>query len=93
MEWGWDAGRERVFRVRARPVPWSKGQDVAEDGNGKDGNNMNGNWKGVRAGEQILTHYCDIDLHVKERREYMLGSLGGECICKRCVWEAEQEAC
>ncbi|ERF72269.1 hypothetical protein EPUS_02156 [Endocarpon pusillum Z07020] len=93
VEWGWDAGRERVFRVRARPVPWGKGQDVAEDGNGEDGNDVKGTWHGVRAGEEILTHYCDIDLPVKERREYMLGSLGGECICERCVWEAEQEHC
>ena len=44
---------------------------------------------GIKAGEEILSHYCDIDLPVKERREWAAGALGGECMCERCVWEAE----
>lgn len=43
---------------------------------------------GVRAGEEILNHYCDVDLPVRERREWACGSLGGWCMCKRCRDEA-----
>ncbi|CAG8951932.1 hypothetical protein HYFRA_00005737, partial [Hymenoscyphus fraxineus] len=32
---------------------------------------------GVRKGEEILNHYTDVELKVKERREWALGSLGG----------------
>lgn len=39
---------------------------------------------GIRAGEEILNHYCDVDLPVRERREWACGSLGGWCMCKRC---------
>jgi hypothetical protein len=74
--WGW--GSKRVFRVRDRPVLWGDREGTSTD-----------NWKGIKAGEQILSHYCDVDLSVRDRREYMLGSLGGECMCERCLWEAE----
>lgn len=74
VEWGW--GRERVFRVRDQPVRWGEQKESVEGG-----------WKGIGAGEEILTHYCDIDLEVRDRREYMLGSLGGQCMCERCAWE------
>ena len=43
----------------------------------------------IRKDEEILNHYCDIDLDVKERREWAQGALGGLCVCKRCVWESE----
>ncbi|PKS06822.1 hypothetical protein jhhlp_006898 [Lomentospora prolificans] len=43
---------------------------------------------GIRKGEEILNHYCDLRLPVKDRREWMLGSLGGLCMCKRCKTEA-----
>ncbi len=76
VEWGW--GRERVLRVRERPVMWGSQGHIPEVG-----------WKGIKAGEQILSHYCDVDLPVAERREYMRGSLGGECRCERCVWEGK----
>ena len=78
VEWGW--GSERILSVRDRPVLWGDQQDTSQN-----------KWKGIKAGEEILTHYCDIELSVKNRREYMLGSLGGECMCKRCVYEAGQE--
>lgn len=39
---------------------------------------------GIKAGDEILSHYCDIDLPVQERREWAKGSLGGWCMCKRC---------
>lgn len=39
---------------------------------------------GIKAGEEILNHYCDVDLPVQKRREWAEGSLGGWCMCKRC---------
>ncbi|KAI9166828.1 MYND domain-containingprotein [Paramyrothecium foliicola] len=39
---------------------------------------------GIKRGEEILNHYCDIDLPVQQRREWARGSLGGWCMCKRC---------
>ncbi|KAI8966349.1 hypothetical protein F5Y11DRAFT_354485 [Daldinia sp. FL1419] len=43
---------------------------------------------GIEAGEEILNHYCDVNLPVKERREWARGSLGGWCMCDRCRNEA-----
>lgn len=42
---------------------------------------------GIKKGEEVLNHYCDIELPVKERREWAKGALGGECMCERCVHE------
>ncbi|KAK4457946.1 hypothetical protein QBC42DRAFT_316529 [Cladorrhinum samala] len=39
---------------------------------------------GIKAGEEILNHYCDVDLPVQLRREWAKGSLGGWCMCQRC---------
>lgn len=39
---------------------------------------------GIKSGEEILNHYCDVDLSVQKRREWAEGSLGGWCMCKRC---------
>lgn len=44
---------------------------------------------GIKKGEEILNHYCDIGLTVKDRREWAMGALGGPCRCERCVWEVE----
>ncbi|KAH7329151.1 wd and tetratricopeptide repeat protein [Stachybotrys elegans] len=46
---------------------------------------------GIKRGEEILNHYCDISLPVRERREWARGSLGGWCMCKRCRDEAAAE--
>lgn len=46
---------------------------------------------GIRPGEEILSHYCDIELPVKERREWAKGSLGGWCMCVRCRRESAIE--
>ncbi|KAK3379386.1 hypothetical protein B0T24DRAFT_647007 [Lasiosphaeria ovina] len=43
---------------------------------------------GIKADEEILNHYCDVDLPVQGRREWAQGSLGGWCMCKRCRDEA-----
>ncbi|TRX91902.1 hypothetical protein FHL15_007221 [Xylaria flabelliformis] len=32
---------------------------------------------GIRSGEEILNHYCDVNLPVQQRREWASGSLGG----------------
>ncbi|KAI3397570.1 hypothetical protein diail_10663 [Diaporthe ilicicola] len=45
---------------------------------------------GIKAGEEILNHYCDTSLPVQERREWAEGSLGGWCMCKRCRDEIAQ---
>lgn len=47
---------------------------------------------GIKAGEEILNHYCDVELPVTERREWAKGSLGGWCMCHRCRREAADEA-
>lgn len=39
---------------------------------------------GIKAGDEILNHYCDVELSVQQRREWAQGSLGGWCMCKRC---------
>jgi hypothetical protein len=45
---------------------------------------------GIKKGDEVLNHYCDIDLPVKERREWAKGSLGGWCMCGRCGKEAAE---
>ncbi|KAJ9154914.1 Wd tetratricopeptide repeat domain-containing protein [Pleurostoma richardsiae] len=47
---------------------------------------------GIKAGEEILNHYCDVDLPVQQRREWAMGSLGGWCMCKRCRDESAADA-
>ena len=46
---------------------------------------------GIKAGEEILNHYCDIELKVQDRREWAKGSLGGWCMCQRCRHEAGEQ--
>lgn len=43
---------------------------------------------GLKKGEEVLNHYCDIRLPVQERREWAKGPLGGDCQCDRCRREA-----
>lgn len=43
---------------------------------------------GIKKGQEILNHYCDVDMPVQQRREWARGSLGGWCMCKRCRDEA-----
>ncbi|KAF1913712.1 hypothetical protein BDU57DRAFT_531586 [Ampelomyces quisqualis] len=46
---------------------------------------------GIKEGEEVFSHYCDISLPVKERRAWAVGALGGDCVCPRCVWEVAEE--
>lgn len=43
---------------------------------------------GLKKGDEVLNHYCDIRLPVDERREWAKGPLGGACMCDRCRREA-----
>ncbi|KAI0024757.1 hypothetical protein F4780DRAFT_553246 [Xylariomycetidae sp. FL0641] len=47
---------------------------------------------GIKSGEEILNHYCDVNLPAQERREWARGSLGGWCMCQRCREETATQA-
>lgn len=72
-----------VWRGRHIGKEWSEaGSDEKSEATGGDGR-----FNGIKQDEEILNHYCDIGLDVKERREWARGALGGMCLCPRCVWE------
>jgi hypothetical protein len=75
VTWEWDGNIE--FRTREHLVDY-KGRDPELR-------------PGLRKGDEVLSHYCDIRLPVKERREWAAGALGGECMCSRCIWEDTHE--
>ncbi|KAF2031262.1 hypothetical protein EK21DRAFT_111087 [Setomelanomma holmii] len=75
VAWEWN-GRMR-FWTREKLVEWE----------GRDANVK----PGLKKGEEVLSHYCDVRLPVQERREWAAGALGGDCVCSRCIWEATQE--
>lgn len=78
----WEWGGNVKFWSREERVAW----------NGREGKVVKST-AGIKKGEEVLNHYCDIDLPVKERREWAYGALGGDCMCERCVWEnAEEDA-
>lgn len=80
----WEWGGEITFSVRGagEKAVWkpAKPETETRDGQGK--------FDGIRKDQEILNHYCDIGLNVKERREWARGALGGICLCSRCMWEA-----
>lgn len=84
----WEWGGEITFSVRGgeERAKWVKfgGGEAKGGGGDTDGERYNG----IRKDEEILNHYCDIGLDVKERREWAEGALGGMCLCPRCVWES-----
>lgn len=75
VEWEW-AG-EIQFKARTERVSWNRydydGTTEAVERGPRKG--------GIKKGEEILSHYVDVDLPVKERREWGLGALGGLCMC------------
>jgi len=83
VEWEW--GGKIQFKVREKRKEWKRyteGQALDE---------IVGPLKpGIKKGEEILGHYCDIDLDVTQRREWAAGALGGKCRCDRCVWESKE---
>ncbi|KAK3686886.1 hypothetical protein LTR37_019370 [Vermiconidia calcicola] len=74
----WEWGGSINFWAREKRIAWEK-----------DGEETYRSAPGIKKGEEIFNHYCDIDLPVKERREWARGSLGGDCRCARCTWEAK----
>ncbi|KAL1999707.1 hypothetical protein VTN02DRAFT_4138 [Thermoascus thermophilus] len=83
VRWEWGGEITFVARSEAERAVWK----------GKEGGDAHGESRrgGIRKGEEILNHYCDIGLDVQERREWARGALGGMCLCERCVWEASLE--
>lgn len=81
VRWAWGrGGMGSVARGPDDAVRWGEEKDVE------------GRWGGgVKEGEEVLTHYCDVELDVRQRREWAVGPLGGVCVCERCVWEAGEE--
>jgi hypothetical protein len=77
----WEWGGSIKFWSKENRTPWT----------GRDGKKIVKSQAGIKKGEEVLNHYCDIDLPVKDRREWASGALGGDCMCDRCVWEAAEE--
>ena len=79
----WEWGGEITFMARNpdEKVEWGPEED--REKRRKAG-------PGIKKDQEILNHYCDLGLMVKERREWAMGALGGACQCPRCVWEAAQ---
>ncbi|PLB41477.1 putative MYND domain protein [Aspergillus candidus] len=80
----WDWAADICFTVRdggkGERVVWGEG--ASSGGGSADGNG------GIKKDQEILNHYCDIGMDVKQRREWACGALGGICLCERCVWES-----
>ncbi|OJD34440.1 mynd domain-containing protein [Diplodia corticola] len=80
VSWEWQGNMR--FWVRSERVAW-KGRKAQDDDSSERRSQP-----GLRKGDEILSHYCDVDLSVTDRREWAAGALGGMCMCERCVWEA-----
>lgn len=108
VRWEWGGEIRFWARKEGEVVRWgggggvkSRGSVAGAEGVGtedmlskdKEDDEVNKRWKGgIKKGEEILNHYCDPDLGVKQRREWAAGALGGMCTCERCVWEAADES-
>lgn len=79
----WEWAGEIAFTCREKRVEWKRKNADSEVVVGREGT-----VGGIKKGEEVLNHYVDIDLPVKERREWGAGALGGNCMCERCIWEA-----
>ena len=82
VRWEWEkGGMGFVARGGDEVVRWGEKRNKDEA------------WKGgIGEGEEVMNHYCDVELPVRARREWAVGALGGVCVCKRCVWEEGEEA-
>ena len=83
VRWNWGAEIKFYARRGEEVVRW--GEQGGDDDVG--GEERKG---GIKKGEEILNHYCDVELDVKARREWASGALGGICMCERCAWESGQ---
>lgn len=77
VKWDWAGNIKFEARGGEDVVHWGPNRETCREG--------------IKEGEEILSHYCDVDLPVKDRREWAMGALGGHCVCKRCKWEDQQE--
>ena len=75
----WEWGGSIKFWASEKKVAWRKG-----------GREVKRSEAGIKKGEEVLNHYCDVELPVKERREWARGALGGDCRCQRCTWETNE---
>lgn len=85
VRWEWGGEITFVARSPEERVGWGP-EDEREQGKPDLGD------AAIKKDEEILNHYCDLRLPVEERREWMMGAMGGACQCPRCVWEAAQES-
>ncbi|CAO2657515.1 Nn.00g036410.m01.CDS01 [Neocucurbitaria sp. VM-36] len=74
---GWEWRGTMLFWTREKLVDW-EGRNPSKS-------------PGLKKGEEVYGHYCDVRLPVKERREWAVGALGGDCMCERCIWEEAEE--
>ena len=93
-EWKDGDGGEMVFWARNRRDTISHAAVDDDDDIDQEGGEQHGSDDDVmiKKGQEIKSHYCDVTLPWRQRREWMLGCLGGWCRCRRCVLE-EQEEC
>lgn len=81
----WEWGGLMEFQCREERVEWVREEPVE---GGTTTTRKTVRKAGIKKGEEILSHYCDINLPVHERRAWAAGALGGACRCDRCKWEA-----
>ncbi|RAL12127.1 putative MYND domain protein [Aspergillus homomorphus CBS 101889] len=83
VRWEWGGEITFVARAEGERAVWHSAPDGASVPSGyrREG-------AGIRKDEEILNHYCDIGLGVRDRREWARGALGGFCLCERCRFEA-----
>lgn len=93
VKWEWSAEMRFESRGPEDVVRWGPNADnenVAGAHPEYESKSNSARWQGgIKKGEEILNHYCDIKLPVKERREWAVGALGGHCMCERCQWEEQ----
>ena len=79
VRWEWGGEINFWARNEEQMVKWG---DI-----GREDGSQHSERAGLRKGEEIFNHYCDIELDAHARREWAVGALGGLCECKRCQWE------
>lgn len=78
----WTSSGVRTMMVRQAKV-WHNPHD-SDDPTGNAANT-------IRAGEQIWSHYTDVDLDFQQRRDNLAAVLGGVCMCERCIAEEKEQ--
>ena len=88
VSWEWTRGEMR-FWTRPGPVvaPATNHDDDDDDDGGKNEKTVASQGNIIRGDQEIFSHYCDISLSYTDRREWLIGCLGGTCMCPRCLAE------